>query len=277
MTRSRRERFIHRQLLQRNVRPFYEWKQEGHSLSYFHKNIIEYDYVIRNYIYQTTCLYDTVYPLRVKHRGWPTQSPMTPQAWSVMEILAGIEHLEYRDGDIPVDMIQSLIFISTGILQSEIKHVWAEILNTIYICNEQKAEILMGLMVAVANGYYNRHPETDFIQPNCDNSIERMKEFLTQIRKIQLLREFYYNPREQYDAMMKWVYGGGLTPYILRRLFSHHEMSVEYIHLISCAPPPSLPFRDSSSFHPQSPLAQSETSGSTSSQPSLSEESDQSP
>lgn len=273
MSQSRRERYIHRQLKNMNVIPFDQWKQEGRSLSYFHKNIIDYDYVIRNYIHQTTCRYTDVFPLRIRHKGWPLRSPMTPQAWTVMETLAGLEYFDYTDETYPTTLYDALAFMSTCILQSEIHTLWDELLNTIYICTEQKAEVLCSICIAMIHGYCNRNPLSEPICMNSESSIMCAREFLTRTRKISLLRELYYNPKESFDTFIQWIYEDKEEPYLIRRLYSSRVASVEYIRLLSSEFQSRLPPCEVSSYHPRSPSEQSETSDSTSSQPSPSQES----
>jgi hypothetical protein len=258
------------------VIPFDQWKQEGKILSYFHKHILDYDNRIRYYIFETTIRYEEIYPFKISHRGWQYRGEMTPQAWTVFEILAGLSYLDPVTDRFPNELKDSLYFISTGIQEEEINIVWEELLNTMYICDDYKGAIWVGVCMAIIIGYNNQQSENDYIQ--LDNYVGRsiMRYFLTRVRKIELLRElFYNNAPEIFDGFLKWIYENGRVPELIRHLFSYHEMTVEHIRSLSCDPLPVSPLNGASSYHPESPLEQIEPLDSASSQFSPDEEASQ--
>lgn len=273
MPNHRRERVIHNALLHHDTRPFDQWKQEGKDPSYFHKRIIEYEYDVRYHIFMNTGRYREYFPIKVKHRGWPLKNPMTPQAWTIMELLAGLQIMEYPNGEIPDDLYYALLFISTGILRSEIHEIWEELLNTVYVCTEQKADMWVAIFHCTMTGLQNHSAECEIQTPSRTSIKVNSRTFLNRIRKIQLLREFFYNRKEAFDHYIQWLYRGESTPLILRYLFSLERIALE--HTNSLLPAPPLPSRNRviSSYRPQSPLEQSEPLDSVSSLSSHSEES----
>jgi hypothetical protein len=274
MARNRREREIHRALIHGDVGLFHQWKCGGKNLSYFHKNMIAYDYKIRNYVFMSTGRSENVFPIKVKHCGWPTRSPMTPQAWTVMELLAGFQYMEDINYPLPEDIYDAILFISTCILQSEIKCLWEELLNTVYICTEQKADIWVCILHAMITGTMNGRAECEIHTPSEECVVSKTIEFFTRKRKIELMRELYYNRRDSFDRYIRWIFNDDRTPLILRRLFSLEQTSLEHIHSLMLSPPSSSLQYTSFSYRPQSPLEQTGTLDSTFSPSSPSEESE---
>lgn len=229
---SRRRRLIHRELLQNNVIPFEQWKYEGKDLSYFHKNIIDYDYKTRLHIFMTSGRYRETFPIKVKHRGWPTKSPMTPQAWTVMEFLAGLHHMTYTRTTIPQELYEGLYFISTCIIKNEIETLWDELLSTVYTCSENNAELWVALFYSIITGIQNGNPECNITKPNDRYIRDHMRIFLNRTRKIDLLREYYYNDKESFHIFVRWLYRDGPMPPMLKEfssleiLFSEHRYSL---------------------------------------------------
>lgn len=272
MPMSRQQRYIHRELLRNNVIPFDQWKSERKDLSYFHKNIIDYDYSVRTHIFMSSGRYRSNFPIKVKHRGWPIHNPMTPQAWTAMELLIGLKHFNFDHNYNSEEIYKGCYFISTCILQSEVEMLWDELLSTIYICTEDKADIWVVLFHSIITGIQNGYPECDITEPSNDYVKEYMKIFLDRNKKIELIREYYHNRKDAFDRFICWLYRNGPTPLILRRFFSLERTFWE--HRYSSPLVQSLPSQQHITYpyHPQSPLEQISPSGSTSSPSSPSEE-----
>lgn len=273
MPRSRQQRYIHSELLRNNVIPFERWKYEGKDLSYFHKNIIDYDYKTRTHIFMSSGRYRQYFPIKVKHRGWPAKSPMTPQAWTAMELLAGLQYMIYNHETMPEDLYEGLYFISTCILKSEVELLWDELLNSVYICTEDKADLWVAILYCIITGIQNGKRECDITNPSHECVKDRIITFLNRSRKIDLLREIYYNRRDSFDRFIRWIFRNGPTPLIFRRFFSLERTFWEHrdfsLHDLPSPSPPNIAY----SYRPQSPLEQISTLDSVSSQPSPSEES----
>lgn len=272
MPRNRQQRAIHRELLRNNVIPFEQWKHEGNDVSYFHKNIIDYDYTIRTHIFTSTRSHRSYFPIKVKHRGWPTKNPMTPQAWTAMEILNGLQYLNYDHELGSEEVFKGLYFVSTCILQNEVETLWDELLDSVYMCTEEKADIWVALFHSIITGIQNGHLECNIIKPSDEDNKEKMIIFLNQYRKITLLREYYYNRKDAFDRFISWLYRNGPTPLILRRFFSLERTFLEHIYSFSVLDSSPSPPHVTYSCHLQSPSEQISPLGSVSSLSSLSEE-----
>ena len=263
MNHRERVRIIHRDLIDNNVGSFNQWKNEGHSLSFFHENIIDYQYLIRNYIFNTTTRTSDIFPLKIKHKGWPHRSPMTPQAWTVMELITGLKLFHYDHVTLPQDLADSLAFVSTCILSSEIEILWNELLESVYICNTKKAEIWVGICMAMIIGYNNQGSELKPFISDISFHIDVVKSFFTQYRKIQLIKELYYSSKLPFDEFIKWTYDCGRTPRIIRSLISSYQRTEARKRSLSSVLPSSSPQNESSSCHLESPSEQTETLGSS--------------
>lgn len=253
MPNNRQQRLIHRELLRNNVIPFERWKYEGKDLSYFHKNIIDYDYKTRLHIFMSSGRYRETFPIKVKHKGWPAKSPMTPQAWTAMELLAGIQHMIYNHTSIPQELYEALYFISTCILSNEIETLWGELLDTVYICSDTNAKIWVALFHSIMTGIQNGYPECSITKPNNEYIKEHMRMFLDRTRKIDLLREYYYNRKEAFDTFIRWLYRGGPTPSILKEFFSLEMTFLEHRYSLTPSRPLLSLGHEVYPCHPQSP------------------------
>lgn len=273
MPRSRQQRYIHRELIQNNAIPFERWKNEGKDLSYFHKNIIDYDYKTRTHIFMSSGRYRQYFPNKVKHRGWPNKSPMTPQAWTAMEFMERLQYMIYNHESMPQDLYEGLYFISTCILKSDIEILWDELLNSIYICTEDQADLWVALFYCIVTGIQNGHSECDITEPSNECIKDRIILFLNRSRKIDLLKGFYYNRKDSFDRFICWIYRDGPKPLIFRRFFSLEQTFWKHRNFSLHNLPLSSHLNRAYSYRPQSPLEQISTLDLVSSHSVLSEES----
>lgn len=207
------KREIHEFLLQEILVPFYRWKNDGKHLSFFQKRILDYQYKIRRHVWDGE-------PIKLKHQGWPRLPPMTPQAWTIMEILNSIEFTQTLEID---EVMDGFLFISSYISPNEVDALWEEIIDVIPICTEQTAPIWVAVVVSFAMGVTSTDTE--------DSSKPEIQDFFTQEVKINIMREINFNPLVSFDSFMEWLYNDGPAPSVLNYLFSSLQRSLEHIHL----------------------------------------------
>lgn len=267
---TRRE--VHRALLQGEVGPLNTWKSEGKSLSHFQKNIIEYDYSIRNHLY----VLGGRLKIKVKHRGWSTLGEMTPQAWTVMEILTGIEHLTMENTQESMrSIMEGAAFISTGLSRREHTILWPKLMYAVHCTDDISGKVWVAIFVAVAKAIMNYNDSLDY-------SVSKLQEFtqdyITRKMKMELLREFHFAPSVHFDTFIKWLYvPKSAPPQIITDLITYQDDVWGHIRSAFELPGPLVPPNASSSSHQQSPLEQSVPLDSTSYPSFQSQEANQNP
>lgn len=258
---TRLERTIHRDLLRGDTASFDHHIANFKDPTHFYKSIIEYDYKIRTHVFKASCAFiNNHYSLRVKHPGWPLGPPMSPQAWTVMEMLTGLEHLSLNTSDNALEAIfEGIEFISTFLLRGEIDILWNNLLDKISCCENEKAELWIVIFMAFIIGLNNNSLVDDLINVTESNCKYYMKRFLFESRQIELLREIHHNKNSCFDNLMLWLYRNKNIKLALpSKLFALRQNSRERRHSFSSNSPPLSPHDNSSSSHPQSPSEQIE-------------------